>query len=55
MTWREDGEGIVAVLMACLQEFFLESSLYHHEREPDLGSGGLGQMRRKIPICLEKY
>lgn len=40
----------------CLQEYFWNpaSTVLGWEREPILGSDGWDQMRRKIPISLEK-
>lgn len=33
VVWREDGGSVATLLMACLQEFFLESSLCHLRME----------------------
>lgn len=57
VVWREDGGSVAMLFVACLQEFFFwnpASTILEWEREPVLGSGGWGQMMRKIPISLEK-
>lgn len=52
----ESGGNFATLFMAYLQEFSWNpaSTVLEWAREPVLGSGGWDQMRRKIPISLEK-